>query len=63
MITDGYLLCILWKHNGARTQPHAQKRKRRESADDRRARTYRFVSEVPADELQSKGPCVLIDPN
>src|SRR5436190_2667164 len=47
MMTDGYSLCVLWKNNGARTQPHARKRKRGESADDRRARTYRNIPKVP----------------
>ena len=59
----GYSLCVLRKNNEARTQPHARKRKRGESADDRRARTYHRISEVSADELLSKGTCVLVDPN
>ena len=63
MMTDGYSLCVLRKSNGARTQPHARKRKRGKSADDRRARTYRNIPEVSPDELRSKGPCVLVDPN
>src|SRR5436190_3895926 len=57
----GYSLCVLRKNNEARTQPHARKRKRGESADDRRARTYHRISEVSADELLSKGTSILTE--
>ena len=63
MRTDGVSLCILRKKNGMKTQAHRRKRKRSESATERRQRTYRDIAELSADELQAKGPCVLIDPN
>jgi hypothetical protein len=63
MQTDGVSLCILRKKNGIKTQAHGRKRKRGESASERRERTYRDIAELSADELRAKGPCVLIDPN
>ena len=63
MRTDGVSLCVLWKKNGMKTQAHGRKRKRGESASERRERTYRDIAELSADELQAKGPCVLVDPN
>ena len=63
MQTDGVSLCVMWQKNGMKTQAHGRKRKRGESASQRRARTYHDIAELSADELQAKGQCVLIDPN
>ena len=63
MQTDGVSLCVLRKKNGTKTQARGRKRKRSESASERRERTYRNITELSADELQARGPCVLIDPN
>ena len=54
---------VLRKKNGIKNKSHGQKRKRGESAPERRERTYRDIAELPTDELQAKGPCVLVDPN
>jgi hypothetical protein len=63
MQTDGVALCVLRTKNGIRTQSHARKRKRGESASEKRERIYRDIAELPADELPPKESCVLIDPN
>ena len=63
MQRDGVSLCVQRKKNGMKTEAHRQKRKWGESASERRERTYRDIAELSADELQAKGPCVLIDPN
>jgi hypothetical protein len=61
---DGVSLCVLRTKNGIKTQACGRKRKRCESASERRERTYRdIVAELSADELQAKGPRVLVDPN
>jgi len=62
MQTDGVSLCVLRKKNGMKTQANRRKRKRGESASERRERTYRDIAELSADELEAKGPCVLVDP-
>ena len=63
MQMDGVSLCVLWKKNEMKTRARGRKRKRGESASERRERTYRDIAELSADELQAKGPCVLVDPN
>src|SRR5436305_5294290 len=62
--TDGVSLHITRSATGEKTSGGARKRKRGASAEEKHDATFRYLENIPREELlKLTGKCVLVDPN